>query len=331
MKKDEILSAFQEVIEGPRNVYLDEWVKAGGKVMGYYCSYIPEEIFTAAGFLPYRIRGAGSEDSSDGDAYMSARVCTFVRHTISLALRGEFDFLNGVVLLQNCDHIRRAGDLFVKKVKLPFYSMLSVPRAPKERLFAWYLAELKRLDAGYRFSPDGGQTFPFRGKEVTVPTLAEVVQAFPDICLNLEIKQKEPSLVEALVTFIEEQDAHDRILVGSFHDRMLKEFRQRTGGRVATSAASWEARLFWLASRLGLTRFLRLPYDALQVPPRQGPLPVVDRRFVQAAHRLGIQVHVWTVDESEEMRRLLNLGVDGLMSDRPDLLLDVLRLSHLKA
>jgi len=193
------------------------------------------------------------------------------------------------------------------------------------------LTELKRLDAGYRFSPDGGQTFPFRGKEVTVPTLAEVVQAFPDICLNLEIKQKEPSLVEALVTFIEEQDAHDRILVGSFHDRMLKEFRRRTGGRVATSAASWEARLFWLASRLGLTRFLRLPYDALQVPPRQGPLPVVDRRFVQAAHRLGIQVHVWTVDESEEMRRLLNLGVDGLMSDRPDLLLDVLRLSHPEA
>jgi glycerophosphoryl diester phosphodiesterase len=193
------------------------------------------------------------------------------------------------------------------------------------------LAELKRLDAGYRFSPDGGQTFPFRGKEVTVPTLAEVAQAFPDICLNLEIKQKEPSLVEALVTFIEEQDAHDRILVGSFHDRMLKEFRRRTGGRVATSAASWEARLFWLASRLGLTRFLRLPYDALQVPPRQGPLRVVDRRFVQAAHRLGIQVHVWTVDESEEMRRLLNLAVDGLMSDRPDLLLDVLRLSHPEA
>jgi glycerophosphoryl diester phosphodiesterase len=193
------------------------------------------------------------------------------------------------------------------------------------------LAELKRLDAGYHFSPDGGQTFPFRGKGVTVPTLAEVMQAFPDICLNLDMKQKEPSLVEALATFIEEQDAHGRILVGCFHNRMLKEFRQRTGGRVATSAASWEARLFWLASRLGLTRFLRPAYDALQVPARQGPLSVVDRRFVQAAHRLGIQVHVWTVDESEEMRRLLNLGVDGLMSDRPDLLLAVLRLRQPQA
>jgi len=193
------------------------------------------------------------------------------------------------------------------------------------------LAELKRLDAGYRFSLDGGQTFPFRGKGVTVPTLAEATQAFPDICLNLDIKQKEPPLVEALATFIEEQGAHDRILAGSFHDRILKEFRRRTGGRVATSAASWEARLFWLASRLRLTRFLHPAYDALQVPARQGSLPVVDRRFIQAAHRLGIQVHVWTVDESEEMHRLLNLGVDGLMSDRPDLLLDVLRLSQPQA
>jgi glycerophosphoryl diester phosphodiesterase len=193
------------------------------------------------------------------------------------------------------------------------------------------LSELKRVDAGYRFSPDGGQTFPFRGKGITVPTLAELMQAFPDIRLNVDIKQTEPPIVETLITFIEEQGAHDRILAGSFHHRMLKEFRQRTGGRVATSAASREARLFWLASRLGLTRFSRPPYDALQVPARQGPLPVVDRRFLQAAHRLGIQVHVWTVDESEEMRRLLRLGVDGLMSDRPDLLLDVLRLSQPQA
>jgi glycerophosphoryl diester phosphodiesterase len=135
-------------------------------------------------------------------------------------------------------------------------------------------------------------------------------------------------MVEALVTFIEEQGAQDRILVGSFDERILKEFRQRTGDRVATSAAGQEARLFWLVSRLGLTRFLRPSYDALQMPPRHGPFSVVDRRFVQAAHRLGIEVHVWTVDESEDMRRLLTLGVDGLMSDRPDLLVDVLRLSH---
>jgi len=145
MDRNEIIDTFREVIKGPRNSFIDQWIADGGKVMGYYCSYIPEEIFSAAGFVPYRLRGAGTEDSADGDAYMSARVCTFVRHTMTLALRGEFDFLNGVVLLQNCDHVRRAGDLFTKKVGVPFYSFLSVPRAPKERLFEWYLEELNRL------------------------------------------------------------------------------------------------------------------------------------------------------------------------------------------
>jgi benzoyl-CoA reductase/2-hydroxyglutaryl-CoA dehydratase subunit BcrC/BadD/HgdB len=145
MSKDEILGIMHDAIQGPRNAYLDQWVGEGRRVMGYYCSYIPEEIFTAAGFLPYRMRGAGSDSSADGDAYMSARVCTFVRHTISLALRGELDFLDGVVLAQNCDHIRRAGDLFRKKVRPAFYGFLSIPRVPKERLFDWYLAELRRL------------------------------------------------------------------------------------------------------------------------------------------------------------------------------------------
>jgi benzoyl-CoA reductase subunit C len=145
MGKDEILQTFHAAIGQPRNEYLDEWVGGGGKIVGYYCSYIPEEIFSAAGLMPYRLRGAGSEDSSDGDAYMSARVCTFVRHTISLALRGELDFLDGVVLAQNCDHIRRAGDLFRKKVRPAFYGFLSIPRIPKERVYGWYLEELRRL------------------------------------------------------------------------------------------------------------------------------------------------------------------------------------------
>ena len=137
MGNRDVMDIFRNVIKQPGNAYINEWVASGKKVVGYYCSYIPEEIFTAAGLLPYRLRGAGSVDSSDGDAYMSARVCTFVRHTVSLALRGELDFLDGVVLAQNCDHIRRAADVFKKKVNLPFYSFLSIPRIPKERLFDW--------------------------------------------------------------------------------------------------------------------------------------------------------------------------------------------------
>jgi benzoyl-CoA reductase/2-hydroxyglutaryl-CoA dehydratase subunit BcrC/BadD/HgdB len=147
MKKTDIIDEFRRVIQGPRNPYLNRWIADGGRVMGYYCSYVPEEVFLAAGFLPYRMRGAGARDSSDGDAYMSTRVCSFVRHTVTQALRGEMNFLDGAVLLQNCDHIRRAADLFVKKVGIPFHCFLSVPRAPKERLFDWYLEEIRRLRA----------------------------------------------------------------------------------------------------------------------------------------------------------------------------------------
>jgi glycerophosphoryl diester phosphodiesterase len=93
---------------------------------------------------------------------------------------------------------------------------------------------------------------------------------------------------------------------------------------VATAAAGWETRLFWLASRLGLSGLIRPAYDALQVPPRTGRLTVTDRRLLAAAHRRGVQVHVWTVDEVAEMRDMLVLGVDGIMSDRPDLLLEVM-------
>jgi glycerophosphoryl diester phosphodiesterase len=192
------------------------------------------------------------------------------------------------------------------------------------------LAELKRFDAGYHFSPDGGRTYPYRGQGVTVPTLEEAVEAFPEVRLNVEIKQaclpdgqERPLAVAAVVDFIERRGLQDRLLVASFRDRVVREFRRRSGGYVATSAARGEARRFWLASRLRLERRLCVPYDALQVPVRYGSRTVVDRRLVGAAHRCGLHVHVWTVDEPEEMRRLLSLGVDGLMSDRPDLLLEV--------
>ena len=186
------------------------------------------------------------------------------------------------------------------------------------------LAELRRLDAGYRFSPDGGRTYPFRGRDMTIPTLAEVVETFPDVFLNIDLKQHDAALIEAMASFIEERGLHDRLLIASFTDGVIQAFRRRTEGRVATAAAAWETRRFWLASRLRLTKFIRPAYDALQVPPRMGRLTVVDRRLLAAAHGRGLQVHVWDVDEPAEMRRLLALGVDGIMSDRPDLLLEAL-------
>jgi glycerophosphoryl diester phosphodiesterase len=178
-------------------------------------------------------------------------------------------------------------------------------------------AELLRLDAGYQFTRDG-QTFPCRGKGYVIPQLIEVFNLSVRARLNVEIKPPGRRVVRKLWELVDHHGLYDRILVAAENDRQVRRFRRISGGRVATSSGRRETLRFWAASRLGVERLLPLPFDALQVPPEYKGLTVVDPKLVRAAHRNGIQVHVWTIDEPSEMRRLLNIGVDGLMSDRPD-------------
>ncbi len=184
------------------------------------------------------------------------------------------------------------------------------------------LAELKTLDAGYRFTPDGGRTFPYRGRGITVPTLEEAL-AIEGARLNLEIKPGEGALIPSLHALIAKRRLHDRVLVASADDRLVQAFRETSRATVVTSAGRNEIFRFWIAARTGLHRFETYPFQALQVPPTHGLLTVVDRRFVEAAHEHGIEVHVWTIDAPPEMHRLLGLGVDALMSDLPDKLVEV--------
>ncbi|HTV24133.1 MAG TPA: glycerophosphodiester phosphodiesterase [Polyangiaceae bacterium] len=185
------------------------------------------------------------------------------------------------------------------------------------------LSQLRRLDAGYHFSPDG-KSFPRRGQGLVIPTLAEVVALSGSVRFNVEIKERGPfDLPRALLAFIERYGIADRIVVAAERHDLMRQFRRLSQGRIATSASRRECLQFWFASRLSLTAFLRLPYRALQIPVRAGNLTVVTRQFLDAAHREGLAVHVWTIDERTEMLRLLDLGVDGLMSDRPDRLRQV--------
>ncbi len=182
------------------------------------------------------------------------------------------------------------------------------------------LTELSRLDAGYRFEAiEGGH--PFRGKGVRIPTFSEALERFEDLFFNLEMKH--PMALE-LWDFIEARGIHDRVLVAAANQKWGDAFRTLSRGRVPTSPGFAGVLDFWLASRAGLDRLRAWDFEALQVPPRWSGLEVVDRRFVSAAHRHGVQVHVWTIDDEREMRRLLLLDVDALMSDRPDLLMAVL-------
>ena len=178
--------------------------------------------------------------------------------------------------------------------------------------------DLARLDAAHHFAPEQG--YPRRGTGIGIPRFADVVAAFPGICWNLDLKQ--PGIEQAVADEVRRLGVEDRVLIGSFHDRRIREFRSITGGRVATSAGPRETARARTASAAG--RRPRGRADAFQVPERAGPLRVVSRRFVAAAHRAGKHVHVWTVNEAAAMHRLLDLGVDGIVTDRPDVLNAVL-------
>ncbi|TMB92309.1 MAG: glycerophosphodiester phosphodiesterase [Chloroflexi bacterium] len=182
------------------------------------------------------------------------------------------------------------------------------------------LREVQAADAGYWFTPDGGQTVPFRGRGVTVPTLEEVLTRWPEVRVNID--PKADVCLGPLYDLLRRLDARERVCVGAFSDRRIARFRALAQGRVCTSMARNAVAIAWAAARLG--RMPRFGADCIQIPVSSNGIRVVDAAFVRAAHRAGLQVHVWTVNLAAEMTRLLDLGVDGIMSDRPSLLRTVL-------
>ena len=204
-------------------------------------------------------------------------------------------------------------------------------------IVSFTLAELREMDFSYWWIPGADVTpgrppddYPFRGRAPADPsfgiaTLREVLEQFPGVVLNLDIKQTAPVVApyeEALARLLAEHGRRDDVIVASFLDPATDAFRNFapdvpiSAGTVATAEA-WRA--VQASEPMPAT-----PAVAYQVPERQGDLVVVDGRFVAAAHAAGKAVHVWTVDDTESMERLLDLGVDGIISDLPTKLSEVL-------
>lgn len=178
-------------------------------------------------------------------------------------------------------------------------------------------AQLQQLDAGHAWTDDAGET-PFRGEGVRIPTLAAVFEAFPDQFMALELKTDSgTAIVREAAEVIAAHARGDDVLVASEDQAYLERFREAAPG-VATSMAEDEIRTFYSLHLAGLHRWWRPPGVAFQVPEHHEGRHVVDDRFVSATGDLGLQVHVWTVNEREDMRRLLELGVDGIITDYPD-------------
>lgn len=140
--KSKALQEFQVATETIVNPALKKWMEQGGKVMGYFCSYGPEEVITAAGVLPIRMRASGSTSTELADAYLSSINCSFCRHCFNMGLQGECDFLEGVVWLNNCDHVRRIYDNWIRKVNTPLTHMMSLPKMTTGVQVEWFREEL---------------------------------------------------------------------------------------------------------------------------------------------------------------------------------------------
>ena len=190
------------------------------------------------------------------------------------------------------------------------------------------LAELKKLDAGYRWTNDGGYTFPFRGKAITVPTLREVLDGFPQARLNIDIKgSPEPSLVKNFCRSLRESRTTANVNVASFNWQTLAEFR-RECPEVTTSASFDEVLALLSDAQAGGRQGAaadKASLRAVQVPESAGGRQLLTAELIEAAHRRGLEVHVWTINDEAGMRRLIKLGVDGIITDRPDKLIELLK------
>lgn len=197
--------------------------------------------------------------------------------------------------------------------------------AIKEMAFA----DIRELDAGYYWTDDDGTTYPYRGQGIQVPTLEEIFQNYPNMRMNIEIKQETPSMVRPFCTLIHDYNMQDKLLVATFHQSTVEQFRKECPD-VITSMVEPEIQLFFGLNVAYLGALFQAPGTTFQVPltsslPVIGEVDVVTERFVRVAHSHNIQVHTWTINETAEMERLIALGVDGIITDRPDLLLEVTR------
>jgi glycerophosphoryl diester phosphodiesterase len=190
------------------------------------------------------------------------------------------------------------------------------------------LKELQRLDAAYYFQDLKGES-SFRGKHIYVPTLEEVFQRFPDMRINIEVKDDNPEerieeIVQKLIKLIEEYNMEDKVLIASFDQDIINLVEAYSKGRVATQGGKQEAKKFVILHKLFMRNLYKTNVDAFQLPLQEGNLDLTQPILISGAHRLGLQVHYWTVNDRETMERLINLGADGIITDRPDLLLNIL-------
>jgi glycerophosphoryl diester phosphodiesterase len=185
------------------------------------------------------------------------------------------------------------------------------------------LVEIQALDAGYNWTNGTDESHPFRGIGINIPTLKEAFSTFPEYPMVVEIKQESPAMEEALCNLIREFDMESKVMVPSFSDVAMQNFREFCP-EVATAASSGEVRDFVYRTFGLVAGTISPPYFALQVPESSDGIPVTTKLLIAFAKWRNVEVHIWTINDPADMQRFIDMGVDGIMTDRTDLLLEIL-------
>ena len=266
-KAFEELSGVAQTLANPR---IDNWKEQGGRVVGFFCSSMPEEILTAAGLLPFRMRATGSKSTELSDAYLSSINCSFVRHCLNAALSGDLDFLDGVVVLNSCDNIRRIYDHWTRRMATPFVQIMSLPRKAGEAQVNWFRDELLKLKGNLEehfgveiteerlgeairlhnqtrrlqrelYELRKGKSPPLSGAEALAVTVAGT--AMPKAQYNPLLKELLDDLKKRTVN----QDYRARLMImgGELDDPGYLEVIESQGGLVVTDSLCFGSRMLW--------------------------------------------------------------------------------------
>lgn len=177
--------------------------------------------------------------------------------------------------------------------------------------------ELEALDFAYRFDPQDNGSFPLRDKGIGIVTLEELLTRFPRMPKSIEVKGSRANALGSLVDLLRRLDQLDRCILSSFDGETVNRLR-KLDGLLMTSPSRKETKFHLLSSRIGLGWICQPRGPIYQLPVRHEGWEIVTEQFVRAIHRNGQQIWVWTIDDESEMRRLLKLGVDGLITNHPD-------------
>ncbi|TMW73359.1 glycerophosphodiester phosphodiesterase [Alteribacter natronophilus] len=189
------------------------------------------------------------------------------------------------------------------------------------------LEDIQSLDAGYYFRDLEGE-HSFRDQGVIIPSVEEIFQAFGHMKMNIELKatndrDRYEELVQSVWELIAEYGMENNVLVASFEQDLIDSFQELSGG-AAVSGGRQEVTRFVVFHKLFLNSLYTPQVDAVQIPVEESIFNLADRSLIRGAHQRGMDVHYWTINDQETMQKLIDLGADGIITDRPDLLLELL-------